>query len=147
MVLRSLVAQSAACELALDLSCRVLTDSGSVGSIGSGAVTNMNDGGWRSIFWMQAAFHAATAGGLFLFYHPVKGSDYGKMSLREVVWACDPIGSFFFITGATLLLLALDWTGGAYPWSNAHVAAPLAVGLLFLLVFCVYGEHLHAVNR
>ena len=134
MVLRSLAAPSADCELAFDLSYCVLTDSGSVGSIGSGAVTNMNHGGWRSIFWMQAAFHAATAGGLFLFYHPVKGSDYGKMSWREVIWACDPIGSFAFIAGATLLLLALDWTGGAYPWSNAHVAAPLAVGLVFWIV-------------
>jgi len=147
MVLRSLVAPSADCKLALVLSCCVVTDLGSVGSIGSGAVTNMNHGGWRSIFWMQAAFHAATAGGLFLFYHPAKGSDYGKMSWRDVVWACDPIGSFAFITGATLLLLALDWTGGAYPWGDAHVVAPLAVGLVFLLIFCVYGEHLHELNK
>jgi Fungal trichothecene efflux pump (TRI12) len=124
--------------------CCELTCYASVGGIGSGAVTNMNDGGWRAIFWMQAAFHAATAVGLLLFYHPIKGSDYGKLSLREVVWACDPIGSFFLISSATLLLLALDWTGGAYSWSDAHVAAPLAIGLVFLVVFCVYGENLNA---
>ena len=111
---------------------------GLVGGIGSGAVTNMNDGGWRAIFWMQAAFHAATAVGFLLFYHPTQGSDYGKLSLKEVVWACDPIGSFFFISSAALLLLALDWTGGAYAWSDAQVVGPLVVGFVLLVAFCLY---------
>ena len=110
-----------------------------VGGVGAGGVTNADPGGWRDIYWMQAAFHAATAIGLLLFYHPAKGSDYGKMSFKSVAWACDPIGSFLFIVSATLLLLALDWAGGAYAWSNVHVAAPLAVGLVLLVMFCLYG--------
>jgi hypothetical protein len=88
---------------------------------------------------MQAAFHLATTFGLFFFYHPTRRSDYPKMSLKGYLWACDPIGSFFFICAATLLLLALDWSGGAYAWSNAHVAAPLAVGFGCLALFCLYG--------
>lgn len=111
---------------------------GLVGGIGSGAVTNMNDGGWRAIFWMQAAFHGATALGLLLFYHPTQGSDYGKMTLKEYIWACDPIGATCFILSAALLLLGLDWTGGSYAWSDPHVAVPLALGFAFLVVFCLY---------
>lgn len=36
------------------------------------------------------------------------------MSLRQYVWAIDPIGSVLFVSSATLMLLALDWAGGAY---------------------------------
>ena len=88
---------------------------------------------------MQAAFHLATFAGLVLFYHPKRHPDYPKMSLKKILWAVDPIGSFLFIVACTLLLLALDWTGGAYAWSDAHVAAPLGLGLGFLLAFCLYG--------
>jgi hypothetical protein len=103
-------------------------------------VTNANPGGWRNIFWMQAAFHAATALGLFVFYRPKQGSDYGKLSVKQIVWQCDPVGSFFFITSTVLLLLALTWAGGTYSWSDAHVAAPLTAGLVLLAAFCIYGE-------
>ncbi|KIW19103.1 hypothetical protein PV08_03395 [Exophiala spinifera] len=111
---------------------------GVVGSLGSGGVTNASPSGWRDIFWMQAAFHLATFVGLILFYHPVRRSDYPKMSFKQLVWACDPIGSFLFIVACTMLLLALDWAGGAYAWSDVHVAAPLGIGFGFLILFCGY---------
>ncbi|KIW30887.1 uncharacterized protein PV07_02579 [Cladophialophora immunda] len=111
---------------------------GLVGILGSGGVTNQSPSGWRDIFWMQAAFHAATFIGLVLFYHPTRRSDYPKMTLKQYIWAIDPIGSFVFIVACTLLLLALDWAGGAYAWSDVHVAAPLGIGLGFLAIFCVY---------
>lgn len=88
---------------------------------------------------MQAAFHLATTIGIFAFYHPPRRSDYGKLSVKEVLWAIDPIGSTLFVASATLLLLALDWAGGAYAWSDVHVAAPLGVGLGLLLLFGLYG--------
>ena len=111
-----------------------------VGILGSGGVTNQSPSGWRDIFWMQAAFHLATFVGLMLFYHPTRRSDYPKMSLKEYIWAIDPIGSLLFISSATLLLLALDWAGGAYSWSDVHVDAPLGIGLGLLLLFALYGR-------
>lgn len=111
----------------------------SVGGIGAGAVTNSDASGWRDIFWMQAAFHLATSVGLLVFYNPPRRSDYGRMSLKETLWAIDPIGSLLFVTSATVLLLAMDWGGGAYAWSDAHVATPLAVGLVLMLLFAAYG--------
>jgi hypothetical protein len=110
-----------------------------VGGLGAGGVTNQSPSGWRDIFWIQAAFHLATFFGLVLFYHPTRRSDYPKMSFKQIIWAIDPIGSSLFIVACTLLLLALDWAGGAYSWSNVHVAAPLGVGFGFLVLFCLYG--------
>lgn len=111
---------------------------GLVGGLGAGAVTNVDVAGWRYIFWIQAAFHGATSLGLFLFYWPPKNREYPKMRLKDYIWACDPIGSTLFICSATLMLLALDWVGGAYPWSDPHVAAPLALGLALLVAFAGY---------
>lgn len=114
----------------------------SIGGMGAGAVTNVDAGGWRYIFWIQAAFHGATALGLFAFYWPPK-AERPRITLREIIWSMDPIGSFLFVTSATLMLLALDWAGGAYAWSDAHVAAPLAIGLALFLAFGLYGECLY----
>jgi len=60
------------------------------------------------------------------------------MSIKEYIWAMDPIGSFLFVTGCTLMLLGLDWTGGAYPWKSTHVAVPIGVGGLLFIAFCIY---------
>ncbi|KAI1741260.1 major facilitator superfamily domain-containing protein [Xylaria scruposa] len=112
---------------------------GLIGALGAGAVTNVSASGWRYIFWIQAAFHGITSLGLLLFYFPPKqGLAKSKMSIRDYIWACDPIGSALFISSATLLLLALDWAGGAYGWSDAHVAVPLSLGLVLLVGFAGY---------
>lgn len=103
-------------------------------------MTNLNPDGWRWIFWVQVILHGMTAVGLFLFYWPAENTDYPEMTLRDYIWLCDPIGSFLFIVGSTLTLLALDWAGGSYAWSDAHVAAPLTIGLLMLVGFGLYGE-------
>jgi hypothetical protein len=89
---------------------------------------------------MQAAFNLASSLGLLLFYWPPKRSDYPKQSLWQYVWLCDPIGSVLFLGGSTLTLLGFDWAGGKYPWSDAHVAAPVGLGLGLLVLFCLYGR-------
>ena len=88
---------------------------------------------------MQAAFHGATSLGLFLFYWPAK-IERPKISAKEFIWSLDPIGSFLFITSATLMLLALDWAAGSYGWSDAHVVAPLTIGLVLFVSFALYGK-------
>ncbi|KAJ7460905.1 major facilitator superfamily domain-containing protein [Mycena galericulata] len=108
-----------------------------VGVLGSGGVTNINPSGWRNIFWIQAAFHLVSAIGLLGFYWPPP-SDYPRLNFRELVWACDPIGSLLMTAGTTLLLLAFDWAGGTFPWRDAHVVAPLVIGAVLLLLFGLY---------
>lgn len=103
-------------------------------------MTNVGAGGWRSIFWMQAAFHGVTFLGLALFYWPSNNIEYPKMTIKEYFWACDPIGSWLCVTSVTLMLLALDWLGGAYAPSDPHVAVPLSIGLVCLVAFALYGK-------
>jgi hypothetical protein len=110
----------------------------SVGGLAAGAVANISPTGWRYIFWIQVALHGFTALGLFTLYWPKKRTDYPRMSFKQWTWACDPIGCFLIIVAATLLLLSLNWAGGAYKWSNPHVYANLVVGVIFLIAFCIY---------
>ncbi|GME56545.1 mfs general substrate transporter [Neofusicoccum parvum] len=98
----------------------------------------MGTSGWRYIFWTQAAFHLTSALGFLAFYWPQRPSDFPRMKLKEYIWACDPIGSVLFIGSSTLILLALDWAAGTYPWSSAHVIAPLVIGCVLLIIFCLY---------
>ncbi|KIY00053.1 uncharacterized protein Z520_03738 [Fonsecaea multimorphosa CBS 102226] len=111
---------------------------GLVAVLSAGALTNTKSGGWRAIFWIQAALHLASSLGFFLFYHPFHHSDFPKMTIRGYIWALDPIGSVLFIISVLFLLLALDWAGGTYAWSDAHVAGFLAIGFAFLILFCLY---------
>ena len=92
---------------------------------------------------MQAAFHGATVLMLLAFYPPPRRSDYPTMTLMGYVWSLDPIGAILFVGGATLALLALDWSGGAYAWHDAHVVAPLVIGLILLVAFGLYGKAPH----
>jgi len=62
------------------------------------------------------------------------------MGFKEWMWACDPVGSLLLVAAATLMLLALNWAGGAYPWSNPHVCANLVVGIVLFIAFCLYGK-------
>ncbi|KAH7073994.1 major facilitator superfamily domain-containing protein [Paraphoma chrysanthemicola] len=111
---------------------------GVLGGLSAGAVTNLGPSGWRYIFWIQVGLHGFTALGLGLLYWPKKRTDYQKMSFKQWTWACDPIGCFLITVAATLLLLALNWAGGAYQWSDPHVYANLVVGFICLIAFCLY---------
>lgn len=89
-------------------------------------------------FWMQAAFHLFTALGFLLFYWPKKNPNRPRLTFKQIMWEIDPIGSLLFISAATTLLLAFDWAGGAYDWSDPHVAAPLGIGFGLFVLFGLY---------
>lgn len=92
------------------------------------------------MFWLQAALHGCVSISLFLFYWPNKERNFPRMNIKETIWACDPIGSLLYISGSTLCLMALAWSSGTYKWDDTHVAVPLAIGLLLLLLFGFYRE-------
>jgi len=109
-----------------------------IGSLTAGALTNQSSSGWRNTYWLQAALHLSASLTMLVGYFPTRRSDYERLSIKEYIWLCDPIGSFFFISGACLVLMALDWAPDTYPYSDPHVAATLAVGLALLVMFAAY---------
>ncbi|KAI0636248.1 iron permease [Trametes polyzona] len=59
-------------------------------------------------------------------------------SLKDKLARIDWIGNLTIIAGTTLALVALTWGGIQYPWSSAHVLAPLIIGGVFLVLFFLY---------
>ncbi|GES63147.1 MFS drug efflux pump [Aspergillus terreus] len=97
---------------------------------------------WRNV----GAFCAAWSGfGLLitiLFYFPPPRVNSQGLTRWEIVSRVDYVGGFLSIVGLILLMAGMQWGGYQYPWSSAHVLAPLILGVAFLIAFAfweIYG--------
>ena len=61
-----------------------------------------------------------------------------RMSLGEELWKLDPVGVFLLISAFLCLLLALQWAGINYQWSDSRVlGCLLGFGLLTLAFLAI----------
>ena len=47
-------------------------------------------------------------------------------------------GNFLIIASSTSVVIALTWGGVQFPWTSAHVLAPLILGLVGMVFFMAY---------
>ena len=74
---------------------------------------------------------------LFFFSDPKRDTPGGESLLKRVS-QLDPIGTSFFLPAIVSLLLALQWGGTKYSWSNGRIIALFVVfGVLILGFFYV----------
>lgn len=93
-----------------------------------------------------------------VFYFPPPRSNSDGLSQREVLKRIDYVGGFTSISGMILFMAGMQWGGyqvseqtvvalvpivrvadhNKYPWSSAHVIAPLVLGAALLVVFVVW---------
>lgn len=89
--------------------------------------------------WIQMALWGATALGLFFGYRPPKRhTRLDHLSFWQKLGRVDLLGCGLLTAGLTLLLTGLNLGGGLYSWTNSRVLATLVVGIIILLVFCLY---------
>ncbi|KAL9052160.1 MAG: hypothetical protein Q9162_005555 [Coniocarpon cinnabarinum] len=77
---------------------------------------------WRWCFYINLPIGAVTAVFIIFFFTSPAGS--GKQAgttWREKLNQLDPIGTLVFIPAVVALLLALQWGGSTYPWSNWRI--------------------------
>ncbi|KAK6812758.1 Major Facilitator Superfamily protein [Aspergillus parasiticus SU-1] len=92
---------------------------------------------WRWCFYINLPIGAVTIILLFLIWDPPK-SNYDPASIGTHLKRLDPLGMFFFVPAIVSLLLALQWGGSTYSWSNGRVIALfLLFGVLILLFAAV----------
>jgi hypothetical protein len=54
-------------------------------------------------------------------------------TIWEQIQRLDPLGTFFFVPSVVCLLIALQWGGSTYPWSNWRIIVLLGLfGVLFI---------------
>ncbi|OOQ82876.1 putative MFS drug efflux pump [Penicillium brasilianum] len=77
-----------------------------------------------------------------LFYKPPPRVNSLGLSRKEIISRIDFVGGFLSIVGLILFMAGMQWGGYMYPWSSAHVLAPLILGFVMLVAFAfweIYG--------
>ncbi|KAF3046268.1 hypothetical protein E8E11_000634 [Didymella keratinophila] len=73
-----------------------------------------------------------------IFYHPPPRVNSMGMSRKQVLAEIDYIGGFLSVGGMILFMAGMQWGGYQYPWSSAHVLAPLVLGAVMIVAFVLW---------
>ncbi len=108
----------------------------SVGPLLGGAFT---DGpGWRWCFYINLPCGAVVFVLLAIFLRiPPEMLRREPTTWKEKVTRMDPVGTFLFLPCIICLLLALQWGGVTYNWSNARIVVLLILAGLLFIAFIV----------
>lgn len=113
------------------------------GLVVGGALNRSNDpaaDGFRYYFYMATGWYLLSAILCAVAYNPPateKQREFRGRSL-EKLQKLDWIGYFLLAAGLVLFCVGLSWSQAPYLWSDPHVSATFAVGLVLALVLVVY---------
>lgn len=110
-----------------------------VGPLIGGAFTKNHHLTWRWCFYINLPIGAVSMLIIIFFLHlsPPKQND---LPLKQKLLRMDPIGNLLFAASIISLLLALQWGGSDYAWSNGRIIALLVV-FGVLLTAWVWTQH------
>ncbi|KAF8173806.1 major facilitator superfamily protein [Mycena galopus ATCC 62051] len=91
---------------------------------------------WRWCFYINLPIGGVTLFVIVLFF-TAPGASRAKqtMSLTERINQFDPFGTIIFVPSVICLLLALQWGGSKYPWSDGRIIALFVLFAVFISVF------------
>ncbi|KAH0287663.1 MFS toxin efflux pump [Aureobasidium namibiae CBS 147.97] len=90
---------------------------------------------WRWCFYINLPFGAVTMIFIFFFFNPTTSAKKLSVGWKNRVMDFDPFGTLVFLPMIICLLLALQWGGSTYPWSNGRVIALFVVFGVLCAVF------------
>ncbi|EPE05414.1 mfs aflatoxin efflux [Ophiostoma piceae UAMH 11346] len=89
---------------------------------------------WRWCFYINLPLGGVAM--VFIFFLlKIPDRDTTKIPTIQKLLQLDALGSFFFIPGCICLLLALEWGGATYLWSNGRIVALLVLASVLLVSF------------
>ncbi|KAF2968205.1 hypothetical protein GQX73_g5357 [Xylaria multiplex] len=92
---------------------------------------------WRWCFYINLPLGAVTAFTLIFFFDspPTQVRSAADSTWLQRIMAFDPIGTVLFLPSIISVLIALQWDGAIYPWSDGRVVTLLVVFGVLLLAF------------
>ncbi|OGM45861.1 MFS toxin efflux pump [Aspergillus bombycis] len=89
---------------------------------------------WRWCFYINLPI-GAVAMAIITLILKLPDPPHNNLPTRERLAKLDPLGTAVFLPGMICLLLALQWGGTTYAWSNSRVIALLVLAGILLLSF------------
>ena len=92
---------------------------------------------WRWCFYINLPLGAITLGFIGFFYRPTQATRAQtlKVGLKAKLEQFDIFGTIVFLPMVVCLLLALQWGGSQYEWSNGRIIALFVLFGVLLAVF------------
>lgn len=91
---------------------------------------------WRWCFYLNLPIGAVTIVIIALILK-VQAPSSASMPTADKLKQLDPLGTFFFLPGIICLLLALQWGGSTYAWSDGRIIALLVLFVVLIVAFVV----------
>ncbi|KIH87846.1 MFS aflatoxin efflux pump [Sporothrix brasiliensis 5110] len=99
--------------------------------LGGAFTTNVT---WRWCFYINLPLGGVAM--VFIFFLlKIPDRATTKIPTKDKLRQLDGLGTFFFIPGCVSLLLALEWGGATYAWSNGRIIALLTLAGVLLIGF------------
>ena len=109
-----------------------------VGGVMSKGTKDSVSFGYRNFWYMcMALFLLATILTPFLYNPPPTPKQRSLTTLKKLA-QLDWIGYSLFASGLVLFSVGLSYSENPYPWSDGHVSATFAIGLVLSIAACVY---------
>ncbi|KAL8822739.1 MAG: hypothetical protein Q9191_006530 [Dirinaria sp. TL-2023a] len=90
---------------------------------------------WRWCFYINLPIGAVTIVGIALFFTSPVRQNKTSIGFQERLKQFDPFGTIVFMPCVVCLLLALQWGGSKYPWSNGRIIALFVVFGILAIAF------------
>ncbi|KAK1522982.1 hypothetical protein CPAR01_14525 [Colletotrichum paranaense] len=96
---------------------------------------------WRWCFWINLPGGAVILLAMFFFFKLPQREGKPTTTMKKIL-NLDLVGSFIFVPGIFMLILALQWGGKSYPWKSATIIGLLVGSIVMLCLFGIWESRL-----
>lgn len=95
-------------------------------------------GGWRACFYVTIPIAVLSLVFVLALFRDIERPANAVLPLSEKLGQCDPIGAGLLVSTIVCLILALEWAGTYYNWTNFRVLLPLLLAAGLAVGFIVF---------